>query len=468
MRIKNKIFVYMLISTLSFSSLSGAYYRSVYAMEWVGGALALSEVLKWVLGALGIVVGTKVASDVWERYSDDMENYLYQKGIDTSVVSDFIDNLQKGIIDKSSACWSAFKEWASSLISSGSGDVNYEDIGFLSGMSLGDTILLLQDKFGFTLNNVNPSNYTQSVYAFIFDNTIGGNENALFFLTNANYNLVGRNNDSYLVDVSSSVYPFRYYNGNTRGDNFSLDSTQTYNKPFLTFFGNYSEGDLYITENISYENLGFYDISLISVDGISTNSDFVGITDNVTDLDIISTNDSDLENKEVFIPVPGLGVSDDSISADSYDDIIDSINSGDMSIEDGVKTIQEITKVYVYDDTTDLVFPDNISGGDDTIQDTIQDNVSNSGFIINGLETVFPFCIPWDIYNFLGLLVADPVAPEFQFPFRDPKTKRDIMYTVSLAPFNSVAVVVRYGFDLMFIIGLALATRALIGGGSES
>lgn len=40
-----------------------------------------------------------------------------------------------------------------------------------------------------------------------------------------------------------------------------------------------------------------------------------------------------------------------------------------------------------------------------------------------------------------------------------------MLYTIDLSPFNPVAEVVRYGFDFIFIVGLALVTRKMIGAG---
>lgn len=134
MRISKKIIVYVLIGFLSFSSISISYYRSVYAFEWVSGGIATAEALKWLLGALGII-GTGVAFNeqlqYWAEKEDEFYGYVDENtDIYGPDLREWMGKLGKGILDKSSACWDAFKSWASSLVqdntggSSGSENIN--------------------------------------------------------------------------------------------------------------------------------------------------------------------------------------------------------------------------------------------------------------------------------------------------------------------------------------------------------
>lgn len=75
-----------------------------------------------------------------------------------------------------------------------------------------------------------------------------------------------------------------------------------------------------------------------------------------------------------------------------------------------------------------------------------------------GLKDVFPFCLPFDVYNFLNCLAADPVAPSFTWRFYVPRLC-DETFTVDLAPFDTVAQIVRTMELLAFCIGLAYVTR---------
>lgn len=73
---------------------------------------------------------------------------------------------------------------------------------------------------------------------------------------------------------------------------------------------------------------------------------------------------------------------------------------------------------------------------------------------------LFPFCIPFDIYKAVKLLDASPIAPVVHYKFYFSKSKN---YTIdlNLNKFNSVAAILRRMECLLFIIGLATATRRI-------
>lgn len=79
------------------------------------------------------------------------------------------------------------------------------------------------------------------------------------------------------------------------------------------------------------------------------------------------------------------------------------------------------------------------------------------------LRGIFPFCIPWDIYNLV--LIFDTgenrQAPHITFIF--PGTDWEI--DVDLAAFDPVAGILRLLELILFIVGLMVATRSLIGAG---
>lgn len=75
----------------------------------------------------------------------------------------------------------------------------------------------------------------------------------------------------------------------------------------------------------------------------------------------------------------------------------------------------------------------------------------------------FPFSIPWDLKNSISGLVATPVPPKFVIPFlhkSDWGINEDI--TVDLSQFETVATVCRWGFSVLWVVGLIFITRKLI------
>lgn len=94
------------------------------------------------------------------------------------------------------------------------------------------------------------------------------------------------------------------------------------------------------------------------------------------------------------------------------------------------------------------------SGGGDIKVDT-----DASDYTLD-FRKLFPFCIPFDIYKAVKLLDASPTAPVVHYKFYFSKSKT---YTIdlNLNKFNSVAAILRRMECLLFIIGLATATRRI-------
>lgn len=80
-----------------------------------------------------------------------------------------------------------------------------------------------------------------------------------------------------------------------------------------------------------------------------------------------------------------------------------------------------------------------------------------------GLQNVFPFCIPFDLYNFVACLAADPVAPSFTWRFYVPGIC-DESIEIDLSEFDAAAQILRTMELLLFCVGLAFVTRKIIRG----
>lgn len=77
------------------------------------------------------------------------------------------------------------------------------------------------------------------------------------------------------------------------------------------------------------------------------------------------------------------------------------------------------------------------------------------------LTDVFPFCIPFDIYEFFTILVEEPVAPVFHWEIQD-LAGNVYAVDVDLSPWDSHAALFRDVELLLFILGLMWATRKII------
>lgn len=123
----------------------------------------------------------------------------------------------------------------------------------------------------------------------------------------------------------------------------------------------------------------------------------------------------------------------------------------------------------VPDMVTDGVLDDSVTltlESTQSVEDQIDSEASNvevvsqtaSSYQSPGLQDVFPFCIPFDIYAFFECLAADPVAPSFTWRFYVPGIC-DEEIELDLSEFDTVAQIVRTMELLAFIVGLALVTR---------
>lgn len=130
---------------------------------------------------------------------------------------------------------------------------------------------------------------------------------------------------------------------------------------------------------------------------------------------------------------------------DSLGDIIDEVIPGEFSYENEATT--EMT-YETEEEVTEQI--------DETPSDTISQEVND--YQVDGLMSVFPFCIPFDIYNFFDCLAAEPVAPSFEWRFYVPGIC-DETIELDLSDFDTVAQIVRTMELLAFIVGLAFVTR---------
>lgn len=82
-------------------------------------------------------------------------------------------------------------------------------------------------------------------------------------------------------------------------------------------------------------------------------------------------------------------------------------------------------------------------------------------FALADLSKFFPFCIPFDLYDFFTLLNADPVAPVLSWEIKD-LAGQTYSLDVDLSQWDSVALLFRRLQLFLFITGLAAASRKFI------
>lgn len=124
-------------------------------------------------------------------------------------------------------------------------------------------------------------------------------------------------------------------------------------------------------------------------------------------------------------------------------------NSVVGTIADSNLRTLDAAEVETLETDTSLETVETVSTTSDTLQPVI------------GLDTVFPFCIPFDVAFFVERLQAARVAPVIEWPIVVPSLGIDEMITVDLSGWETVAAILRTLELIVFVIGLAYATRSM-------
>ena len=141
-----------------------------------------------------------------------------------------------------------------------------------------------------------------------------------------------------------------------------------------------------------------------------------------------------------------------------YADGITWTNEQDQAQELDKDTVLPVSGTLAYPlpaaiDNNPTADPDPGGGGGGSV--TVDPDVSDYTL---DFRKLFPFCIPFDIYKAVKLLDATPTAPVVHYKFYLSKSK-SYNIDLNLNKFNSVAAILRRMECLLFIIGLATATR---------
>lgn len=244
---------------------------------------------------------------------------------------------------------------------------------------------------------------------------------------------------SFVSDVSGAyLTKYMYYNGNLQS---------SYNI-YLSKFG---------TSNYYWARDGFTGDVTSALPSVSYTVSQVlngsgGIESGEGSLDLVPSAEmdvptaADVQDKELLLNT-SLDVGADAQAW--YDSIMNKVAANDLT---ATGTITQAGTI-----TADQVIPQE---GITEVDGEIEWPAVTSPIGVSGLDEIFPFCIPFDIYHFFEALAADPVAPSFEIPFRIEGVV-DYTFEIDLQPFDQVAQVLRLLELLAFCVGLAFVTRSM-------
>lgn len=140
----------------------------------------------------------------------------------------------------------------------------------------------------------------------------------------------------------------------------------------------------------------------------------------------------------------------------TFDDIIN-------DVKDPITTpdYEDIIDGTFTPDTTDPTLPINPSTPD--VPDVPEDINFNG---INGidLKKFFPFCIPFDLYNFLVWLNKEPQCPIIELPIVIDMLHINTVLTLDLSDYEALSNILRTFLAVIYTVALMLKTRDIIRG----
>lgn len=472
-----------------------------------GGAVVGAETaLAYLLGVLGLSAASAAVYDnrdsiaKWGKTQmSNLTDYINEKSEALSVTAasmqTWLEKVGKGTLDKAGAEWTAFKSWVASHYATGGvvdtvvtdqNDFPATDgaaaVGnwtswefsrgtFTDGYGKGEQFRCFeisgdaQNAFLFTVAawtgtrtlyllgaiSLSPDTKFTSYYKNVY---LDGSERIMSKIT---YSISGRispTSNFYYTGVddceNKEVCTMPNFVGNMGSYNSYLETINDKElgpKAAVAAYNKYLAGDFNVPKTKIYTETGGIS-SAYETGKTLENIDVVGVgaKAGATDVAIPWPEDNTLG-----------GIIGGVISGtNTWQDIIDAIGVGVIS-KDGAKD-------YVVDDvgvtTREWEYGKDDTGATDK-PDEIEVSKDLEAYTFAGLEKLFPFCLPFDLIDFIGVLDADPQAPCFTFPIKYPTATGWAVYdlVIDLSQFDSVAELLRTMETLLFIVGLTMITR---------
>ena len=494
---KTKLFKKIMISICSMIMVFAscfAPYSKVKALVGIDD-VALSYVALSVLGLCGITLAgttlsntdiTKLGSDVAGSISrtfdtlgktvSDKWNLLVQTaGATGKIALDYVNDLKGNIQD-----------WYNSLVPT-SIETTYITAGIGATVSGGYLDTSKMDKTNFVYkiwNNTNVDGllYVPSLNICISSIYMSYCTTCILYDPNKNVYILGINTMDCLPDIykQNTISAYNYlYNGSTSKTQIKggyiihvdehgmlpliYSKGNYFVRNIVTGFTAYTTGLSSSSPNLNWkiidkggltlDSLGKSDIpgSFKLDDRVLGATGALSLSDKI--IGAVGSLDLDLTNNVVnsygYVDVPSTTL--DYPYTGTWDSTLDGI---------GAIAWAPSTDIPIAD--TNVIAP-TLPGTTDTDIPKVKDFTGDGSQLSFDWKGVFPFCIPFDLIKFIQCFCADPEAPKFEIPVNIPKIYEGNI-KVDLSDFDDVAALCRTLFDILFIIGLAYATRYLIKG----
>ena len=516
---RKRIMCMSLACMLVFSNVSTAYANPLLLLLGAEGAKAVAMVgAASLLGLTGIGLAGYVEEnrdeyvEFGKELMTDFEDFCADAdewaGVTSNRIGNWLNMVAEGTLDKTSDVWYAFKDWIVGMASREGGAsggatqvYNISADGLCKALSRIDVSSLKESvvkKSAFSTTDYQTfsgkkyleDGTVQDIYIYT-SNMAGERIVYLNYLDDGNFYCVS---DLYRdVNMPPGSYCYGGISlGRTTSGESSLysslnpNSLPYYNDSEVEHCPNF--GGSYVISNSPPRNAFYGGEIVININATRKEAlgDFSSIGWKMADIIIASG----IINS--YVEWEFAGYAQDTVSkkitiAQETKDILErdgTLDNVDVVSVDGVRdtvipvdwdNVQDISKPYPF---PDVVPVDNVEGvvigTDIPIEDVptldpdspVTGVPQKTGYTVSGLETVFPFCIPFDLVKIFTLFKAEPLAPKFNYTFTyfvggDKKTKN---IDIDLSKFNSVAELLRTVELIAFMVALTLKTRDLIRG----
>lgn len=433
-------------------------YASASTVIGGGVAVATEYAFAWLLGAVGLTAASVAVYEnadsikTWggERL-DEFQSFCneYNSAAENveEKVNGWCDRVAKGTIDTASDVWDWFKKWGARLYENTHGESAVfipspkltELVGYNSYYGYPSDIMSNSEIMGI-INSGLPYILSRFEYS--------GARDRYYFVYGNNMSVVSINKGGAWTNVIVSKPNICLHTDEEEG--FLT------NKVFeVDAYSVNVKGACYFSPDIAI-NLGGSTV-LPDVDVGSDEYAYVGGASDIFD------RDGSLDNLDLVGVGVGADVTDVPVVWTGEDDIakvLAAVAAGEMSWAEALAN----AGVVAVDRDRDTVVDDEGATEEPIVgilpvPPTVPSELKD--YTVDGLSDLFPFCLPFDLIDFIGVLAASPEAPSFTWTFYYPTLggmkSHDV--TVDLSPFDSVAELLRDMQCILFVVGLILITR---------
>jgi len=429
--------MFLLIIIMS-EGVTTAYATGFEEVAAIGGMIAAPEVALVVLGILGIglVVGNRDA--ICDGIDKGIQAAAKESGIAASQIRDFYRQAKLGFIDTGNKMWDITKAACQNWVG--------EQMGVLSDV--------------WANNNVKVGDIVGSDTSYVIITGLQGSGSS----------------------AAPYVGSFTYYDNNAWD---KIGCCLYSEQPFMYTSSYFGAGN-WQQANPTYSG-GYYSRFSLSMSDWqyvfdSTNTIAMKILELIPDLGKVSATPESLGISSIMNPAnnPAAGtVANISTLVDG--DIIDvgkvvegtgeqtvaaaleAIVATDIPYEDVLADAGVIAQegIVVGDIPTTAEIADTFTDAD-TAEIPVASDTGGVGQFGLPILDIFPFCIPFDIFDFVAAFDASPVAPSVTLGVQIPIVDVPFEYTIDMTKFDELAAVVRGLECLLFLFGLMFITSKMI------